>query len=140
MAFQPLINGTAYSWSQITFSMFNVPVAGVKSISYTDEQEMQDNYGAGNRPVNRGYGRITCSGTIALHMEEVRALQLASPTRRLQDIPEFDLVVSWLPEGGNIMAHTLKNVKFKSTPIEVEEGAMEVVVNIDLQISHIVYF
>lgn len=139
MSFQPLINGTAYSWSQITFSMFNVPVAGVKSISYNDEQEMQDNFGAGNRPVSRGYGRITCTGSIGLFMEEVKALQNASPTGRLQDIPEFDMVVSWLPTGGILMTHTLKNVKFKTTPIEVNEGDMEVVVNVDLQISHIVY-
>ena len=57
MAFQPLVNGTAYSWSQITVNILGVPVAGVSAVSYTEEQEMQDNYGAGNRPTSRGYCR-----------------------------------------------------------------------------------
>jgi hypothetical protein len=137
MAYQPLVNGTAYSWSQITLNILGVPVAGVSSISYNEEQEMQDNYGAGNRPVSRGYGRINTEGSVTLHMEEVEAIQNAVSTGRLQDIPEFDIVVAYLPEGGNIVTHTLKNCRFKNNGREVSEGDMAINVEIPLQISHI---
>lgn len=137
MAFQPLVNGTAYSWSQITVNILGVPVAGVSAVSYTEEQEMQDNYGAGNRPVSRGYGRITTEGSITMHMEEVEALQAAVTTGRLQDIPEFDVVVAYLPEGGNIVTHTLKNCRFKNNGREISEGDMAINVEIPMQISHI---
>jgi len=137
MAFQPLVNGTAYSWSQITLNILGVPVAGVSAISYNEEQEMTDNYGAGNRPVSRGYGRITTEGSVTLHMEEVEAIQAAVSTGRLQDIPEFDVVVAYLPEGGTIVTHTLKNVRFKNNGREISEGDMVVSVEIPMQISHI---
>lgn len=137
MAFQPLVNGTAYSWSQITINVLGVPVAGVVGISYSEEQEMQDNFAAGNRPVSRGYGNITAEGSISLHMEEVEALQAAVATGRLQDIPEFDIVVAFLPEGGIVTTHTLKNCRFRSNGRELEQNQMEIVVEIPLQISHI---
>src|SRR5919109_3878864 len=107
--FIPLINGTAYSWSQIKFALFNVPVAGVHAINYSDEQAIQDNHGAGRRVVSRGYGQITTEGSITLDLAEVQALINASPTGNIMDIPEFDMVVSWLPESGVILTHTLHN-------------------------------
>jgi hypothetical protein len=139
MAFQPLVNGTAYSWSQITVNILGIPVAGVTGVSYTEEQEMQDNYGAGNRPVSRGYGNITTEGSVTLHMEEVEALQAAVTTGRLQDIPEFDIVVAFLPEGGVITTHTLKNCRFKTNGRDLEQNQMAIEVEIDLQIAQILW-
>lgn len=137
MANTPLINGTAYAWSQIVFNVLGVQVSGVDSISYSEEQEMTDNYGSGTRPVSRSYGQITTEGSITLHMEEVEALQQAVESGRLQDIPEFDLPVSYLPEGGVITTHILKNVRFKSNSRSVTKGDAAIAVEIPLQISHI---
>lgn len=137
MAYAPLINGTAYSWSQIVLNILGTQVAGVTNISYNENQEMQDNFGAGNRPVSRGYGRIQAEATLTLHAEEVEALQAAVSTGRLQDIPEFDVVVSYLPEGGNIVSHSLKNCRFKTNGREVGEGDMAIEVELELQVSHI---
>lgn len=134
---QPLINGTAYAWSQIELRLFNTPVAGVTKITYEDEQEMQDNYGAGAFPVSRGYGQIKPKAGITLEMAEVEALQAAAPGGRLQSIPEFDVVVSYLPEGGVIVNHTLHNCRFKGNKREIKSGDMTVEVELDLQISHI---
>lgn len=132
-----LINGTAYAFSQIIISIFNTPIAGVTAISYDDEQEMQDNYGAGNRPVSRGYGNIKCSGSITLAMEEIEALQAASPTGRLQDIPEFGVVVSYQPPVGKIVTHTLKDCKFKKNARDMKQGDMKSEMAIPLLISEI---
>lgn len=137
MASIPLINGTAYDWSQIVFNVLGVEVSGVDEISYSEEQEMTDNYGAGNRPVSRSYGQITTEASITLHMEEVEALQAAAPNGRLQEIPEFDLPVAFLPEGGVITVHVLKNVRFKSNSRSISKGDSAVAVEIPLAVSHI---
>lgn len=139
MAFQPLVNGTAYSWSQITTNILGVPVAGITSVSYDENQEMVDNFGAGNRPVSRGYGRIETEGSITLHMEEVEALQDAVVSGRLQDIPEFDVVVAFIPEGGIVRTHTLKNCRFKNNAREISEGDTAVEVELELQIAQILW-
>ncbi len=137
MDFQPLINGTAYSWSQIKFSLFNTPIAGVHAINYKDEQQIQDNHGAGRRVVSRGHGQITSEGSITLDMAEVEALQAASPTGNIMDIPEFDMQVTYLPAGGRIVTHTLHNVKFKKNERGVQRGDMEIGVEMPMAVSHI---
>lgn len=134
---QPLINGESYSWSQIQLRLFGTVVAGITEIEYEDDQEMQDNFGAGNRPVSRGYGAITCSGAVTLEMNEIEALQEASPTGRLQDIPEFSIIVSYLPQNGNIKNHTLNNCRFKKNMRAIKQGDMTIAAKLDLLISDI---
>lgn len=134
----PLVNGVAYSWSQITINILGRPVVGVTSISYTDTQEMENNYGAGNRPISRGYGRITTEASITLDMTEIEALQEISPNGRIQEIPEFDVIVSYVPNGqSRTVTHTLRNCRFMSNGREVEEGAMNITQDLELIVSHI---
>ena len=136
---QPLINGTAYSWSQILVNIFNTPIAGITAVSYEDEQEMEDQMGAGNYPTSRGYGGIKAKGSITLEMAEVEALQAATPDGRLQGIPEFDIVVSYLPEGGVIRNHTLHNCRFKNNKRDTKAGDMAINVELELLVSHITW-
>jgi hypothetical protein len=135
--FQPLINGEAYSWGQITVNILGVPVAGITQIEYSDEQEMQNNYGAGNQPVSRSYGQVTPEASITVTAEEVVALQNAAPGGNLRDIPEFDIVVAYLPKSGNIVTDVIRNVRFKRNERSVGRGDMEIEVQIPLVISHV---
>lgn len=135
---QPLINGEAYSWSQISLVLLGTPVVGITNVSYTEEQEMEENYGAGNRPVSRGYGKITTEGSITLYMTEVEALQDAVSSGRLQDIPEFDIVVSYIPNDSNrTKTHILRNCRFKNNGREIDQGATNITTELSLMISHI---
>lgn len=136
---QPLVNGTAYAWSQIELLLFNQPVAGIVDIKYNDMQQMQDNKGAGEYPVSRGYGNIEATGSITLEMAEVEALQTAAPGGRINKIPEFDIVVSYLPEGGVIRTHTLHNCRFKGNKREVKSGDLTINVELELIVSHITW-
>lgn len=136
---QPLINGTAYSWSQIILTLFGQAVAGVTQINYSDVEEMEDNKGAGKYPVSRSYGGYSATAQITLEMAEVEALQAAVPDGRLQSIPEFDIIVSYLPEGGVIANHTIKNCRFKNNGRETSTDNMRVVVQLDIQTSHILW-
>lgn len=134
---QPLINGQAYAWSQIKMNTRGVVIAGVSNINYSDEQEMEDGYGAGNNPVRRGYGKYKAEATITLHMEELEGLAQSSPTGRIQDLPEDDIVVSFLPVGGVIVNHTIHNARFKNNGREMAEGDMMFETEIEILTSHI---
>jgi hypothetical protein len=133
----PLINGQSYSWSRIEFNILGATVAGITAIKYEDKQEMQNNFGAGNRPVSRGYGKIECEGSVTLEMAEVEALQSVSKTGRLQDIPEFDIIVAYVPESGPKRTHKLRNCRFKENKREIKTGDMTIEVEIPLMLSHI---
>jgi hypothetical protein len=132
-----LVNGTAYSWVDITLNLLGIPVAGIVAISYDDEQEIEDNSGAGRFPVSRGYGGIKAQASITLHAEEVVAIQRSIPTGRLQDIPPFDIPVSYLPPNGNIATDVLKNVQFKKNSRDTKQGDKKIEVELPLVISHI---
>lgn len=135
---QPLVNGTAYSWSQISCNILGRDVAGITSISYGESQEMENNYGAGNRPVSRGYGKIEATASVTLDMVEVESLQQIAPNGRLQDIPEFDIIVAYVPSGqARTVTHRIHNCRFKSNKREVEQGAMNISVELELIVSHL---
>lgn len=132
-----LINGTAYAWGDITANVLGTPVAGISAIKYSDSQEIEDNYGAGRLPVSRGYGEIKTTGNVTLHMEEVVALQKTVASKRLQDIPPFDIVVSYIPTSGNVTTDILRNVQFKGNGRDAKQGDTKLNVEIELIISHI---
>lgn len=133
----PLINGRAYGWADITAAPAGVPLFGINDIDYAEAQEMENIYGAGNRPVARGYGKVTYNGSLTLQMEELEKLQAVIPTGRLQDIPEFPIVVAYLPEGGKIVTHTLQFCRFKNNGRTIKEGDMSVATKVDLVIGNI---
>ncbi len=132
-----LVNGIAYAWVDINVNILGVSVSGISAIKYDDEQEMEDNYGAGRFPTTRGYGEIKTTASITLHAEEVVALQRIAPFGRLQDIPPFDIPVSYLPENGNVTTDVLKNVQFKKNGRDTKKGDKMIDVEIPLQVSHI---
>lgn len=134
---QPLINGVAYTWSQIKLNLLGREVVGITAIDYSDKQEMQDNYGAGNYVVSRGIGKVMCEASITLEAAEVEALQFASPTGRIQDIPEFDIPISYINGDDELATHVLHNCRMKENKRSAKSGDMTIEVEIPLLVSHI---
>ena len=132
----PLINGTAYSWSSVTVNVLGVQVVGITSISYSEEQEIESNFGAGNRPVSVGYGQIVSEGSVTLHHEEVARLEAVAPNGRLQEIPPFDIVVNF-EQGGRVQNHKLRNCIFTTNQRELNQNDKMFEVELPLYISHI---
>jgi len=132
----PLINGTGYSWGQIIVNVFNTVITGVTGITYDDTQAIEDNFGAGNHVVERGFGQIETTGSLTLHMSELERLTSIAPDRRLQNIPEFDVIVSYINEQGPV-THTLKNCRFKNNGREPSAGDTAIEKEIELAVGEI---
>lgn len=135
----PLINGTSYAWSQIQVLILNQPVNEITAVSYEDTQEMQDNFGAGEYPISRGYGKVQAKATVTMAMAEVVALQAAAPQKSLNRIPEFDVVVSYQPVGGKIVTDVIKNCRFKGNKRDTKEGDLTIPVELEMITSHIIW-
>ena len=132
----PQINGVGYSWGQIVLNILGSAIYGVNSINYTENQEIENTYGAGNFPVERGFGQIEFEGSLELHMKELEFLQDVAPNGRLQEIPEFDIVVSYVNEQ-RVVTHTLRNCRFKNNGRETSQGDTAIAQSIELSIGNI---
>jgi hypothetical protein len=133
-----LINGTEPSWANIIVAISGFPETAITAISYKDEQNIENIFGAGQLPVGRGYGNITATGSITLLTSAVEALRAASLTGRLQDIGPFTISVNYIPlTGGTLIRHKLKNVQFMDDGVDAKQGDTKIERNLTLVISHI---
>jgi hypothetical protein len=135
--FKPLVNGVSYSWSTIRILIDGVPTIGVSSITYSEEREIEPVYGIGHNKTARAFGNVNTEGSITLHENELNALAQAVPTRKLYDIDEFDIIVSFLPQGGVPVTHTLKNCRFKNNGVDISQNDTAVETTVDLAIGEI---
>ena len=133
----PLINGQAYAYADIVVTILGSPLAGITAIEYSDSQEVTENFGAGRWPVSRGLGKIESEAKITIDRAELNALIKAAPNKRLQNIGEFDVVVSYVPEGSAPVTDIIKNCRFKNTVGGASEGDSNVVAELELAVSHI---
>lgn len=133
-----LINGRAYDYTQVVVNVLGVPLAGVTSIEYSEEQDKTNNFGTGNRPVSRGHGAIDSKGTIEISMNDVEAIRDVAPNGSFLQIPAFDIVVTY----GNpqkVVTHTLKNCEFTTDMAGGAQGDTDIKKTFDLVIAEVVW-
>lgn len=136
----PLINGISYGWGNIQLILFGVPVVGVTKIEYKSKQTKENLYGAGYKPVSRGYGKYEYEGSIELYTEEWKRIIAASPSRDPLSIAPFDVIVTFGGLTGNVAFSKdwLKSVEFLENPLSTSEGDTSIKVTIPLIIGDII--
>jgi exosome complex RNA-binding protein Csl4 len=135
----PLVNGQAYAWVDIQVNIEGVPLSGITSVKYEEKAAIEDNYGAGRRPVSRGHGKIEATASISIDRAELNALISSAPNKNLFNIPEFDIVVAYLPDGSRPTVDTIKNCRFMNIQGGAAEGDSNVIAEIELKTSHILF-
>ncbi|WP_299212769.1 hypothetical protein [uncultured Dokdonia sp.] len=134
----PLINGQQHSWSSIEVRMLDNIVTGITSVNYDDSVMKENHYGAGDLPVHRGRGKYEAKASITLYNYEVEAIIAALPRgKRLQDVPAFDIVVSYLDDTNDIITHVVRNCEFNTNSRGINQGDTKIEVSFDLICSHI---
>jgi hypothetical protein len=135
----PLINGKSYEWADIIVNVLGLPIIGITNIEYEEKQGMENIFGAGRFPVSRGYGKIEPTAKMTILMEELENIQTVAPQGRIQDIPEFDIVVMYVDAALVTRKHVLKNVRFMNNKRASSSGDTSIPVELELIISHIQY-
>lgn len=137
MNLTPLINGKSYEWADITANIMGTPFAGIQAVEYGEDQDIQNIYGAGSYPVSRGMGKVTPTCKITLLMEEVEALMTVAPKGRLQQIPEFDIVIAFLDGSLIPIVHKIRNCRFKNNGRKSNQGETSIPVELEIVCSNI---
>jgi hypothetical protein len=133
----PLVNGKMYEYADIECVILGTPILGITSIEYGEEDNVENIYATGRYPVGRGYGQITPSAKITILMNEAMSIVSAAPNGRIQDIPEFDIIVTFTDANLIPVVHKIRNVKFKKNMISASTGDTSIPIEIDLLPSHI---
>ena len=133
----PLINGINYSWSNISVIIFGTPVVGILSIEYKRKQKKENNYGAGNKPVSRGYGMYEFEGSIELYTDTWKGIIASSPGRDPLRIAPFDIPVTFGGTGVLAMKDVLRGCEFLEDPLSGKSGDTKLTVKIPLIIADI---
>lgn len=134
---QPLINGTAYTHADIKLNIAGQPIVEISEISYSDNQEITLNYGTGNQPTSRGFGVVAYEGSITVSMKEMERLRALSPTGRVQDIPDFPIIVAYATDSGDFRRDSLLFCRFKGNSVSSSQGDTMTAVTMELSIADI---
>ena len=137
---KPLINGRAYDWANIVVRLSNgtIPLVGITKITYEDEEEVENIYGAGKFPVSQGSGNYTATASITLPVEEIIKIQRTTGSKRLQDVPYFDITVSYLhPQADKQINDTIKNCRFTKNSRDLNQNDKTFPIELALVVSHI---
>ena len=118
-----MVNGVMHAWGQVTVNINSpLPVTGITKVSYSSDRKIEAVYGAGSAPIGRGYGNWTYTGSLTLTRDEIENMRAGVPTRRLQDIAPFDVVVMFVPHYGNKkITHILKGCVILNDPLEINQ-------------------
>lgn len=141
MAQQKIINkfGTLIGWNNMSFPLFGRNVEGIAKVSYTDNQEMNNEYGQGHMPIGQSVGNYEAQAGVDLYKEEVIAIQKSLPKgKRMQDAAPFDFPIVY-EFNGEIYKDVIRNCRFKNNGAEVSQGDGKIVTSYDLLCSHIDY-
>jgi len=160
-----LLNGRAYDWGSIIIQIKGIPVIGVSAISFSEVQNTQNLYGTGLYPVHTAFGKIVPSASITLQSEEIFALQNIARDGILQNIPKFDIIISYMVFNyfGTVISElnsfdsaksmedafiqdnnlprtiVLKNCRFVSNGQSINQGDMSISYTYDLNLTHIIW-
>lgn len=133
-----LINGESISWAQVQILFLGAPLTGIREVKYSSKREKVNNYGAGSKPVSRGYGKYEYEGSIKFLAEEWRNIIKASPNQDPLDLPYFDLNIIFLSSiTGLLMTTTWKAAEILNNPLDVAEGATMVEVEVNFIMAEI---
>lgn len=129
--------GTVAGWNSVTARILGRDIVGIKKVAYSDEQELENEYGAGNMPIGQSEGNYKAKASIELTLEERLALQGSLPRgKRIQDIAPFPIVVSYDYQG-TIYKDVVHNCRFMDNGVDVKQGDKTISTDHNLLISHI---
>jgi hypothetical protein len=132
-----VINGVNYSWGNLSVVLFGNIVIGIKKIEYFAKQDKANNYGFGQQPVSRGYGRYEYSGSMDLYTDEWKKIIASSPNNDPLQISPSDIQIVFA--GSRVLPNkdVLRMVEFLENPFTASEGDTSLMVTIPLIIGSI---
>ncbi|PCI11869.1 MAG: hypothetical protein COB73_00760 [Flavobacteriaceae bacterium] len=129
--------GTMIGWTKVSARVFGRDLVGIRKLAYSDEKEIENEYGAGDMPVGESEGNYKAEASIELTIEERLALQESLPVGvRLQDIAAFPIVSSY-EYNGRVFKDVIQNCRITNNGVDVKQGDKTIATEHKLKTSHI---
>lgn len=124
-------------WHKVTVHLLGRNLIGIRKVSYSDETERENEYGAGNMPIGQSDGNYKAEASIELTLDEIHALQQALPLGgKIQDIAPFDIIVQYEYQN-KIITDRIRNCRFMGNGVEASQGDKTISREYTLLVSHI---
>jgi hypothetical protein len=133
---QVLINGVSYAWRSIKMVIMGRLITSMTAIDYKESQDIEPNYGAGEKPIGIGFGQVKFTGSITLYKEVIEDLKAIAPNGRLQELPPFTITVSFTSNGRTTTEKLLSCVMMDNG-VDTKAGDKSIPVKIPLFIGDI---
>lgn len=133
-----LINGTAYTHSDILLTVLGIPIIEFSSLEYSKNQDMQNNYGAQSLPTSVGIGQVNYTGSITMSRKEYDRLSRVSPSGDLQNLPIDKMRVIMATDAGDVTTDRI-TFRFKGISNSSSVGNMNTEVTVELHVVNIEY-
>jgi hypothetical protein len=135
----PIINGVAYTHSDIIMTVGGLPIVEVISLEYSSPQTIQKNYSTGHRATSVGFGQVDDQATITISMTEFQKLVAIAPRGDVQNLDFFDIAINYLPEGSIPVRHRLISCRFMGPSVSSEQNSSQTEVELELMVAKISY-
>ena len=122
---QVLINGKAFSASDISVIIAGITVSSISGLTATVTQEKTNNKGFSDEPVSRGRATKVYEASVDLSYTEALKLRNLSPTGGLLEVPIFEMLAV-LDNAVNISRIRILNAEFTDDGLEVTVDDPEV--------------
>lgn len=137
MANTALINGVNYSWGNLNVVLYGNIVIGITKISYKSKQEKTNNYGWGQKPISRGYGRYEFEGSMEMYIDELKKLIAAAPNGDIKQILPSDIQIVFAGSRVLPTKDVLQAVEFLEDGLDASEGDTKLMVTLPIIIGDI---
>lgn len=135
----PLINGVGYAHADIILEIFGQSIIGITGITYSDKQDIVENFSTGTKATSVGFGQVKPIATITMTLEAIQQISNIAPEGKIQNIGFFDIGVNYLPEGSLLVRHSLKKCRFKGRDINSTTGNSQIEEALELFVADIDY-
>lgn len=115
-------NSKEYAWIDVNVVLLGKPVTGLRGIEYKSKRQKEALYATGKKARGIQLGKKEYEGTITVLQSELIAMQAAAKAKGYDDITdlEFDIIVSYIPEGGVVQTDKVVNASITEAPNSIK--------------------
>lgn len=132
-----MINGIAYSASNVTVLMFGRAIVGITKLTYTKKQGKENNKAFQTEPVSRGYGNSEYECSMEIYKDEWVGIIASAPNNDPTQIPPFTFSVTYSGDSVIYKEDQIIYAEFLEDPLTVSGGDTSIKLTIPMIIGGI---
>ena len=127
------VNGTYYSWEDLTVLLPNGPAIDLTEISDDVDRDLEQVYGQGSAPRGVGRGNVKCEGKLKMRRESYNQLLLfcAAPQKSIFTLPPFPITAAYGNLDQGLSTDQYMRCRFKKRSKKAAQGDKTIDVDLD---------